>query len=64
MTTRRYNLSLPQSVFDELVDIADKENITLLYLIRHYIKLGILLHKTTKEVYIKKDNKEIRLIII
>lgn len=40
--TRRYNLVLPELLFDELKTVADKNGTTVVDLMRRYVKLGLL----------------------
>ena len=39
---RRYNLVLPEELFDEIKKIADKRQTTVVEIIRKFMKLGLL----------------------
>jgi hypothetical protein len=39
---KRYNLALPQELFDELQELADRQHTTVVELIRRFIKLGLI----------------------
>lgn len=39
---KRYTLVLPDSVFQEVKNVADREHTTVLYVLRQFIKLGLL----------------------
>jgi predicted nuclease of restriction endonuclease-like RecB superfamily len=64
MEIKRYNLALPQTVFNELKDLSIKENTTVLGLIVNFIKLGLLLRKCKGDLFIRYREKETRIIII
>jgi len=42
----RYNLALPKDLFEELKDAADKRGMTVVEVIRKFIKLGLLALET------------------
>lgn len=42
---KRYNLALPEDLFDELQRMADSQQITVVELLRKYIKLGLLVNR-------------------
>ena len=46
--TKRYNLVLPQPLFDELQAIADERHTTVLEVLKQYIRLGLLVSKAEK----------------
>jgi hypothetical protein len=39
---KRYNLALPEPLYEELQTLADREHTTILELLRRFIKLGLL----------------------
>lgn len=39
---KRYNLALPAELYDELQQVADQKQVTLVELLRKFIKLGLL----------------------
>jgi hypothetical protein len=43
MAKKRYNLVLPQQMFDEVQAIAVEEEVTVLEIFRRFIKFGLLL---------------------
>ncbi len=63
MKNKRYNLSLPQYLFDELKMVSKIDNTTVLQLITTYIRLGLTLRKSTGELFIKDGKKETKIII-
>ena len=46
---RRYSLILPDSIYEQLEDIANEKGTTLAELIRRFIALGLLAMKVEKE---------------
>jgi len=42
----RYNLALPKELFDELKDAADERGMTVVEVLRKFIKLGLLALET------------------
>jgi hypothetical protein len=39
---KRYNLVLPQTLFDEIQTMADRKGVTVLDVLRKFIKLGLI----------------------
>jgi hypothetical protein len=39
---KRYNLALPQTLFDEIQSVAEKRQTTVVEMLRRFIKLGLL----------------------
>ena len=39
---KRYNLALPTELFEEIQNAADKENTTVVEMLRKFIKIGLL----------------------
>lgn len=42
---KRYNLALPEPLFNDLQALADKEHTTVLELLRRFVKLGLVAMK-------------------
>ena len=65
---KRYNLALPEELFNEVQQIADKEHITVLEVLRRFIKLGLLVSKTLddphSDLYIREGNSERKVIFL
>lgn len=51
--TRRYNLVLPEVLYDELQAVADREGTSVVDVLRVFIKMGLLIDK----VNISSDGK-------
>ncbi|ETX03462.1 MAG: hypothetical protein ETSY1_47155 (plasmid) [Candidatus Entotheonella factor] len=47
-SNKRYNLVLPQPLFDELQAIADERHTTVLEVLKQFIRLGLLISKAEK----------------
>ena len=45
---KRYNLSLPTELFEQIETIAETEQVTVLEVIRRFIKLGLIAHRIDK----------------
>jgi hypothetical protein len=41
-STKRYNLVLPQALYQQLQEVADERHTTVLELIKRFIRLGLL----------------------
>ncbi len=54
--TKRYSLVFPESLFEEMQQVADDEQVTLIELFRKYVKLGLIVTKM-------KDNPDISFVI-
>ena len=65
---KRYNLVLPEELFNEVQQIADKEHITVLEVLRRFIKLGLLASKIQDDpdsaLYIREGNSERKIIFL
>jgi len=46
---KRYNMVLPEPLFLELQDAAKQNDITVLELLRRFIKLGLIVHNVSKD---------------
>ena len=66
--TKRYNMVLPQPLFDELQIIADERHSTVLEVLKQFIRLGLLVSKTEKSpdaaVIIREGDRERELMLI
>lgn len=45
---KRYNLVLPQELFNDIKRVADKHNSTAVEVIRKYIRFGLLAEKNSR----------------
>jgi len=66
--TKRYNLVLPQVLYDELEAVADRKKITTVELLRRFIKLGMLTiaveDKPDTKLIIREGKKERQIIFV
>ena len=66
--TKRYNLVLPQPLFDELQKIADERHSTVLEVLKQFIRLGLLVSKTEMSpgarVIVREGERERELMLI
>jgi hypothetical protein len=66
--TKRYNLVMPQALFDELQTIADERHSTVLEVMKQFIRLGLLVSKAEKAsdatVIIREGERERELMLI
>ncbi len=65
---KRYNLVLPQDLFDEVQTVAERRHTTVVDMIRRFIKLGLIavqVEETPDAVLlIRKDDIEQQIILI
>ncbi len=63
---KRYNLVIPEPLFNEVQSIAEKEHTTMLELIKRFIKIGLIIARLppNAELIIREDNKETKLILL
>jgi hypothetical protein len=62
---KRYNLDLPVDLFNELKQVADHQNTTMVEVIRKFIKLGLTLEKVPEStLYIREGDAFSRLIVL
>lgn len=65
---KRYNLVLPEDLFDELQAVADQEQTTVVDVIRKFIKLGLLVVQADKspdsKIIIREGETERELIFV
>ncbi len=66
--TKRYNLVLPQQLFDELQSVAEERHATVLEVLKQYIRLGLLVSKAEKSpdvsVVVREGERERELMLI
>jgi hypothetical protein len=66
--TKRYNLVLPEGLYDELHGLADRRQTTVVELIRRFIKLGLLVAKAEESpdtaFLIREGDKEQHLVLL
>ena len=46
---KRYNMVLPETLYIELQDVAKENDITVVELLRRFIKLGLVVHNVSKD---------------
>lgn len=46
---KRYNLALPEDLFDSIHELADKEHTTVLEILRKFIRLGLIAADISKD---------------
>ena len=63
---KRYNLSIPKDLYDEVQSMADEEETTVLEIFKRLMKIGFVLYKKQREPDIHfiirengKDDKEV-----
>jgi hypothetical protein len=66
--TKRYNLVLPEELYDEVHGLADRRHTTVVELIRRFIKLGLLVAKAEEApntaFVIREGDKEQQLVLL
>ena len=66
--TKRYNMVIPQPLFDELQMMADERHSTVLEVLKQFIRLGLLVSKAEKSpdaaVIIREGDRERELMLI
>lgn len=64
----RYNLIMPEKLFEELKKLADEENTSLVDIIRRAIRLGLFVDKVQKDpdaaLILRKNGVERQVIIL
>lgn len=48
-SSRRYNLALPDDLFREVEELAEKDQTTVVDVIRRFVRLGLLVRKAQEE---------------
>jgi len=65
---KRYNLVLPNNLFDEVQSLANKENVSILELLKRFIKIGLVLTKLCQSpdasIIIREGDRERELILL
>lgn len=65
---KRYNVVLPQVLYDELKSAADRRHVTVIELLRQFIKLGLVVidieNKQDAELVIREGDKERRIVLL
>ena len=67
MNRKRYNLVLPEELFEEIQMVADKQQITVVEILRNFIKLGLLaiqIKETPDSALLIRENGTEREIIL
>ena len=65
---KRYNLALPEEVFNAVQQIADEQHTTMLEILRRFIKLGLIAYELEKRedaaLIIREGDKEREIVLI
>jgi len=65
---KRYNLALPEDLFNELQETADQRQTTVVELLRRFIKLGLLITQAEdlsgSTFWVKEGDSEKQIILI
>lgn len=68
MADKRYNIVLPQGLFDEMKSEADKHGVTVAHFLRQAIKLGLIIDEANnnpdKEVIVRENGVDHYMLII
>jgi hypothetical protein len=66
--TKRYNLVLPEELFNEVQTIADRHHTTVLEVLRRFVKLGLLVAKAEESpdmaFILREGDKERELMLL
>jgi len=66
--TKRYNLTLPEGLFNEIQELADSKGTTVLAMLRKFIRLGLIVSELEDEpnsrLIIRTDDTEKEVILI
>lgn len=67
-TVKRYNLSLPKGIFDEVEAIAESRHMTVISVLRMFVKLGLLAVEIDETpgsyLLIREGDKEREIVIL
>lgn len=67
-TLKRYNLALPEELFEEVADIAKRHDTTVVDILRRFIKLGLLATKIQETenaaLLIREGNTERHILLL
>jgi DNA-binding MarR family transcriptional regulator len=65
---KRYNLALPEELFNELQELANTRQTTVVDLLRRFIKLGLIAASTEEQpdsgIFIRENGSEREIILI
>lgn len=63
---KRYNFALPEELYNELQAIADKQSVSVVDVIRQFIKLGLFVNKLsqTSKLLVRENNVDKEVILI
>lgn len=61
---KRYNLVLPDDLFDRLQSRAKLDHTSMVELIRRFIKLGLLVSEEEIEVVLRKGGRETEILLL
>lgn len=66
--TKRYNLVLPEELYNEVQTIADRHHTTVLEILRRFVKLGLLIAKAEESpntaFILREGDKEQQLLLL
>jgi hypothetical protein len=67
-TLKRYNLALPEDLFNEVQELANRRQTTVVDLLRRFIKLGLLSasveERPNSGIFLREDDTEREIIFI
>ena len=62
MKTRRFTIEVPLDLYDEMKSIADKQSSSFVYILRMFIKIGLLVNRINddpnSELIIRENGKD------
>ncbi len=65
---KRYNLALPEDLFDSIHELAEKEHTTVLEILRKFIRLGLIAADISKDsnskLIIREGNAEREILML
>ena len=65
---KKYNLTIPQALYDDLENLADREHTSVLELVRRFIKLGLIAVKVQETpgagLFIREGESERQLLLL
>ena len=63
---KRYNLVLPEALYNDVQALAKNENVSVLELLKRFIKIGLVLTKISPDasIIIREGGKERELILL
>lgn len=66
--TKRFNLTLPEQLYQEMQRIADEQNTTVVELLRRFVKLGLLAIKLQESpdsgLIVREGNQEHKVMLL